>query len=134
MVLIFGWEVYGRYILNDTPTWTGQLGLVLIVYIVCFGAAAGIYQNTHLQITFLRENLPRIPRAMFEFVSDVIVIAFGIMMAWQGLGLTLANSNHVLAMLDITASWRAAPLIFCGALIALFSVFGFIERVFVYIK
>lgn len=131
MVASFGWEVYGRYVLNDTPTWVGQLALVLVIYIVCLGATAGIYRKTHLSIDFIRDGLPRIPRAILHFISDVIVIVFGIAMAWQGLALTIANSNHTLAMLNITASWRAAPLVFCGALIVVFTVFDLIERLFV---
>lgn len=131
MVASFGWVVYGRYVLNDTPTWVGQLALLLIIYIVCLGAAAGIYRKTHLSIDFVRHGLPSVPRAILHFLSDAIVIAFGVAMAWQGWALAEVNSNHMLAMLNVTASWRAAPLVFCGGLIVVFTVFDFIERLFV---
>lgn len=130
MVISFGWVVYGRYVLNDTPTWVGQLALLLIIYIVCLGAAAGIFRHTHLSIDFIRNELPRAPRAILHCVADVMVVVFGVTMAWQGWALTVDNANHTLAMLNITASWRAIPLVFCGVLIVIFTVFDFLERLF----
>ena len=42
MTVIFSWLVYGRYILNSTPTWVEQISLLLIVLISFLGAAVGI--------------------------------------------------------------------------------------------
>src|SRR5690625_5047447 len=128
MVASFGWVVYGRYVLNNTPTWVGQLALLLIIYIVCLGAAAGVYRHTHLSIDFIRDGLPRIPRVIMHFISDAMVVAFGLAMAWQGWALTVDNAEHTLSRLNMTAAWRAAPLVFCGVLIVLFTVVDFIER------
>ena len=33
MTAIFGWLVFGRYVLNSTPTWVEQVSLLLVVYI-----------------------------------------------------------------------------------------------------
>lgn len=40
LVTTFGWLVFGRYVLNVTPTWVEQLALLLICYIAFLGAAA----------------------------------------------------------------------------------------------
>ena len=39
MTAIFGWLVFGRYVLNATPTWVEQYSLLLIVYIGFLGAS-----------------------------------------------------------------------------------------------
>ena len=31
MTVIFGWLVFGRYVLNDTPTWVEQYALLLVM-------------------------------------------------------------------------------------------------------
>ncbi|MGN8198382.1 TRAP transporter small permease [Salinisphaera sp. RV14] len=126
----FGWLVYGRYILNNTPTWIEQLSLLLIIYIVCLGTAAGVHRHTHLSIDFVRKGLPYWPRHTLHVLADLMVIAFGAIMAWQGWVLTLTNANHELPMLGVTAAWRAAPLVLCGILIVAFTIFDFIERLF----
>ena len=33
LLATFGWLVFGRYVLNVTPTWVEQLALVLVGYI-----------------------------------------------------------------------------------------------------
>lgn len=128
IVASFGWLVYGRYILNNTPTWIEQLSLLLIIYIVCLGTAAGVHRHTHLSIDFVRDGMPRLPRLALHLLADIMVIAFGAIMAWQGWALTITNANHLLPMLGVTASWRAIPLVICGVLIVVFTVFDLLER------
>lgn len=130
MVASFGCLVYGRYVLNDTPTWIGQLSLLLIIYIVCLGAAAGVRRHTHLSIDFVRDGLPRLPRALLHFLADAMVMVFGGVMTWQGWSLAATNANHLLPMLGITASWRAIPLVICGVLMVIFTGFDCVERLF----
>ncbi len=84
IIVTFGWLVYGRYILDNTPTWVEQLSLLLIAYITFLGAAVGVRRNTHLSIDFIRESLPPHPRLVLRYVSDLMVLAFGVGMAWQG--------------------------------------------------
>lgn len=54
LTLTFGWLVFGRYVLNSTPTWVEQLSLLLVVLIAFLGASVGIHKNTHLGVSFLR--------------------------------------------------------------------------------
>ena len=42
MTAIFGWLVFGRYVLNSTPTWVEQVSLLLVVYIGFLGASVGV--------------------------------------------------------------------------------------------
>ncbi|MBV6650757.1 MAG: hypothetical protein KI789_13615, partial [Hoeflea sp.] len=41
LTVIFGWLVFGRYVLNSTPTWVEQISLLLVVFIAFLGASAG---------------------------------------------------------------------------------------------
>jgi TRAP-type C4-dicarboxylate transport system permease small subunit len=45
MTAIFGWLVFGRYVLNATPTWVEQVSLLLIVYISFLGASTGVHRK-----------------------------------------------------------------------------------------
>jgi TRAP-type C4-dicarboxylate transport system permease small subunit len=55
MTAIFGWLVFGRYVLNATPTWVEQVSLLLIVYIGFLGASVGVHKKTHLGVSVFRE-------------------------------------------------------------------------------
>lgn len=128
LIISFGWLVFGRYVLNDTPTWVEQTSLVIVVYITCLGAAAGVRNNSHLSIDFVREGLPALPRDIMRYVADLFVIVFGGFMAWQGWIIMLDNLERPIPMIGLSESWRAAPLVVCGVLIILFSSVNVIER------
>ncbi|TBW52548.1 TRAP transporter small permease [Marinobacter halodurans] len=128
LIITFGWLVFGRYVLNDTPTWVEQSSLVIVVYITCLGAAAGVRNNSHLSIDFVREALPRIPRNIMRYVSDLFVTCFGGFMAWQGWYLVMENLSRPVPMIGISESWRAAPLVICGVLMVLFSCVNIVQR------
>ncbi|WP_236645396.1 TRAP transporter small permease [Aidingimonas lacisalsi] len=120
LIAIFGWLVFGRYVLNDTPTWVEQASLVMVVYITCLGTAVGVRNNTHLNIDFIRESLPDVWRRLLHTISDLFVIGFGGCMVYQGWLLVMTNLERAIPMIGISESWRAAPLVICGALMVVF--------------
>ncbi|BES73086.1 TRAP transporter small permease [Marinobacter nanhaiticus D15-8W] len=128
LIITFGWLVFGRYVLNDTPTWVEQSSLVIVVYITCLGAAAGVRNNSHLSIDFIREGMPRLPRTVMRHLSDLFVACFGVFMAWQGGYLVMENLNRPIPMIGFSESWRAALLVICGVLMVLFSCVNIVQR------
>ena len=45
LTVIFGWLVFGRYVLNATPTWVEQVALLLVVYIGFLGIGRHSQEN-----------------------------------------------------------------------------------------
>ncbi|MGQ7248367.1 TRAP transporter small permease [Halomonas sp. V046] len=128
LIATFGWLVFGRYILNNTPTWVEQSALLCVVYITCLGAAAGVRNNTHLSIDMVRERMPSAWRKAMCHVADLFVTCFGVFMAWQGGLLVLDNLERPIPMIGLSESWRAAPLVICGLLMVLFSLVNIVRR------
>ena len=54
MTVFYVWLVYGRYVLNDTPTWVEQVSLLLVMVITFLGAAVGVHQHSHLSVVVFR--------------------------------------------------------------------------------
>lgn len=128
LIAIFGWLVFGRYVLNDTPTWVEQVSLLLVVYIAFLGGAVGIREGTHLSIDFVREALPpRIHHALC-LLADAALVVFAGFMTWQGWGLVLANTRRAIPMIHMSESWRALPLVICGVLVLLFAGTSLVTR------
>jgi TRAP-type C4-dicarboxylate transport system permease small subunit len=129
IIVAFGWLVYGRYVLNDTPTWVEQLSLLLVSYITFLGAAVGVRRNSHLSIDFVRESFPALPRSVMHHGADLLMVLFGGFMAWQGYGLVVGNLDRMIPMIDVAEAWRALPLAICGVLVVLFSGSNIISRI-----
>lgn len=121
MVVTFGWLVFGRYVLNVTPTWVEQLALVLVCYITFLGAAAGIHSQSHLGVTLFRDMTPPKFQLFLRGVSYTLVGLLGVAMFVFSLELTQFGWSTLLPMLDVPEGVRTASAMICGALVALFS-------------
>ncbi|MGM0856882.1 MAG: TRAP transporter small permease [Pseudomonadota bacterium] len=128
LIILFGWLVFGRYVLNNTPTWVEQASLLIVVYITFLGAAAGVRNHSHLSIEFIRDGLPGFWRTLFHTISDLFVIGFGIFMTHQGSLLVLNNLERAIPMIGLSESWRAAPLVICGVLMVVFCAADMLGR------
>jgi TRAP-type C4-dicarboxylate transport system permease small subunit len=122
IVGLVSWQVFGRYVLNDTPTWAESLTLVVILYVALIGAAVGVRDAGHIGMESLLVLVPDETRRWLEMIIFVLVGAFGAMMLWYGWGLTSGVLNYKIPTLGISEGWHYAPLLVSGALIALFSI------------
>lgn len=116
------WQVFGRYVLNDTPTWAESLTLVVILYVALIGAAVGVRDAGHIGMESLLVLVREPVRRVLEIVIFVLVGAFGAMMLGYGWGLTSGVLGYRIPTLGISEGWHYAPLMVSGALIVLFCV------------
>lgn len=121
LIAIFGWLVFGRYVLNATPTWVEQLALVLIVLITFLMAAVGVRENTHLAVTFIRDALPGRLRNGLVILADLTLAGFGAVMMVQGMKLVEFGWSTRLALLNVPEGVRTVPVVACGILMMLFA-------------
>jgi TRAP-type C4-dicarboxylate transport system permease small subunit len=121
LIVTFGWLVFGRYILNVTPTWVEQLALLLICYIAFLGAAAGIKDESHLGVTLFRDMLPERGQKVVRIGIDIVLAGFGAVMLIAGITLMKFGWDTPLAMLNVSESVRTLAITSCGALTCLFA-------------
>ena len=122
IVGIVAWQVFGRYVLNASPTWTETLALVLVLYVTLIGAAVGVRDAGHLGMESLLVLVPEKPRRWLEMAIHVLVGIFGAAMAWNGWILGASVAAYKLPNIALPESVRYVPLVLSGALIVLFSI------------
>ena len=121
LIVIFSWLVYGRYVLNATPTWVEQAALLIVVWIAFLGAAVGVRRGTHLSVDFIREALPPAIRKALLIFAMLSMGAFGVLMAWYGYALFQRTATRAIPLLGVSEGWRTVPVVACGVLIAVFT-------------
>lgn len=121
LIATFGWLVFGRYVLNVTPTWVEQLALLLICYIAFLGAAAGIREDFHIGVTLFRDMLPNWAQKSVIIAIDFVLATFGAIMLIAGIMLMRFGWDTLLPMLDVPESFRTLAITSCGGLILLFA-------------
>ncbi len=66
-------QVFGRYVLNDTPTWAESTALVLILYVTMLGAAVGVRDAGHIGLESLLILVPDGLRLKLEVLIHLLV-------------------------------------------------------------
>ena len=122
LTVIFGWLVFGRYVLNSTPTWVEQISLLLIVLIGFLGASVGVHKKSHLGVSYFRELSPAPVRRLFEFVSYLVLGVFGAVMMVYSYRLMLFKWGSDIPLIHLPEGLRALPIVLCGALTLLYCI------------
>lgn len=115
-------QVFGRYVLNDTPTWAESTALVLILYVTMLGAAVGVRDAGHIGLESLLILVPDSLRLKLEALIHVLVGGFGAIMAWHGGLLAESVMGYKIPTLGLPEGINHIPLVIAGVLIALFSI------------
>ena len=120
MTAITGWQVFGRYVLNDSPQWVERTTLLLVLYFTFLAGAVGVREQSHLGISFITEALPARLRKAVAVVVYAIVAAFGAVLAWYGVQLAIETWDVATPIIRIPegVTYLASPL--GGAMIVLF--------------
>ncbi len=115
-------QVFFRYLLNDSQSWTEPASVMLMGWFIFLGAAVGIREGYHLSFDVLLYVLPQRVKLAFYSVSDAVVVAFGGGMIWFGSQLAEKTAANKLPSLGISGAFDFLPLVAGGILIILFSL------------
>jgi TRAP-type C4-dicarboxylate transport system permease small subunit len=122
VILCVQWQVVGRYILNDTPTWAESLAMLLVLFVTAFGLAVGVRDAGHIGLESMVSLLPKVWQHRIELLIHALVGLFGALMVQSGWLWASAKWSEKKAMLPVPDGIDYVPLIISGALIVLFSI------------
>jgi len=122
IVACVSFQVFGRYIMNDTPTWAEALALVLVIWVTMFGAAVGVRDAGHIGMESLLVLVPERVRVKLEIVIHALVGVFGALMAYNGALLAESVMGYKIPTLGIPEGLNHVPVAIAGVLIVLFSI------------
>ena len=122
VVLCVQWQVIGRYILNDTPTWAESLAMLLVLFVTAFGLAVGVRDCGHIGLELLGSALPERWQRGVEILNHVLVATFGGLMVAGGWQWMVAKWDEKQPMLPIPEGMDYLPIVIAGVLIVLFSI------------
>ena len=122
IIVCVQYQVIGRYVFNDTPTWAEALALLLVLYVTALGVAVGVRDAGHIGLDSIISLLPERFRLKLEILIHVLVGTFGALMVQNGWLWTTLKWNDKKPLLSVPSGLDFLPLVIGGALIVLFSV------------
>ncbi len=128
MTCFVAWQVFCRYVLNDSPSWTEPGSVMLMSWFIFLGAAVGVRENYHLGFDVLLYVLPKSGKRVLRMISDLVVFAFGLGMIWYGMELVALTWNAILPSLGISGAFDYFPVVAGGVLVSLFALERIVKR------
>jgi TRAP-type C4-dicarboxylate transport system permease small subunit len=128
MVIIVAWQVYGRYVLRSSPSWTEQAAMTLMIWFVLLAAAAGVREGFHIRIVAVEEAVPAKVRKGMRIVADLLMAACGVAMVVWGGEMVMRTWSHVIPSLGLPRGLAYLGMPISGALITVFSLERILEE------
>jgi TRAP-type C4-dicarboxylate transport system permease small subunit len=122
MALVQAWQVFARYVLNDSPGWTEPVALLLMSFAVMFGAAVAVRRESHFAFQSFQHAAPGPLKWLLKTFSRLIAAASGAGLMVLGGALLIDEWPVAMAGAPVPSGMKFAALCVGGALILLFSL------------
>lgn len=121
IALVQLWQVFTRYVLNDSPGWTEPVTLLLLSTAMMFAAAAGVRSDAHFGFfVVLHAAPPRLQRLLRAFAA-LVAAGIGLLLLVCGAQLALGDWTVAMPGTRLPQGMLYLPLSIGGGLMALFA-------------
>lgn len=122
LIICVQWQVLGRYLLNDSPTWTEPVALLLVLYITALAVAVGVRDAGHLGMESLTALLPGGAQRVAQGLIHLCVLAFAVLLGMAGWEWLTLKWDEPKPLLGVPEGLDYLPLVIAGVLIVLFCI------------
>ncbi len=121
------YQVLTRFVLHQPASWTEALTRVLLVWMVCLGAALAVRAGGLVAFDVLRTVGGGRFGKFFQLVGLAFSASFFFLLAWTGYQITERVRFQNLAGLEISIAWSYGALPVGGAIAVLLAILAFIR-------
>jgi TRAP-type C4-dicarboxylate transport system permease small subunit len=127
IVAIVSYQVFARFLLGFSPSWTEELALILMVWLAMLGSALGVRLNDHISIEFVAASLRGLPKWLVFRSSEAVTALFGAFMIWQGWDLATRTLGQTFAVTKLPAGYMYFSIPVAGVFIVLYVIEGWLD-------
>ena len=104
LIVVIAWQVFGRYVLNDSPSWSEEVARLLLVWFTFLGAPLITRYCQDVRVNYFFDHLFS---ERFRFIVEILVYALVI-----GFTLFLAHAGmkHVIKDWHVLTSGMKFPM------------------------
>lgn len=102
--------------------WVEEVGEMALAWLTLIGAALGVRQRAHFTLHTLVHRLSPALQRGFEILNHLLIMGFGIAVAWYGVGLSRLNMKLTTPGLEINMAWLYGSSVVGGILLAIYAL------------
>lgn len=122
-------QVFTRFVLNNSLTWTEELARYCFIWGGVLGIALAFKEKTHARILAVYDKFPEKIRTGLEGVANLLAIYMAVLMVKYGGYMTMHALTNYSPQLQIPLGWVYACVPITGIIILFFMVTGFIRYI-----
>jgi len=122
MVTLTFFQVFNRFVLSSSISWSEEMSRYLMVWGVFLALGYASRKNKLVALKFISEMMPQGPRKLLQFIIQVGVVAFGLLLSIYGLEMTMSVTHQATPALEISKSLVYAAVPIGGVLTVLNSI------------
>ena len=111
LAIVMMMQIFCRKVLNDSLTWSDEMGGYLLVWIALFGAVTALFEKKHLAIDSLIDRMPKKVQNVMRIVIDVLIIIFLIIVFYFSIPLMTKLTGMTAISLPIPQKFIYSPLV-----------------------
>jgi TRAP-type C4-dicarboxylate transport system permease small subunit len=116
------WQVFSRYVLNQSPAWTEPLSSLFLLTLMSFASANSVHQRSHFRFSWLADKLSLAQQRWLEFGASMLLTLVAFVLCAKALGMALTERGVQQTGVALSLSfWYWLPAI-AFALSALFAL------------
>jgi TRAP-type C4-dicarboxylate transport system permease small subunit len=129
-VMLYG--VFARYVMLpvtdwldvDPPNffWVEEVGETTLAWLTMIGAAVAVKERSHFALNLVTHRFSPQAKAALHILHNLIIAAFGGLVAWLGIKLVLLNMSLTSPALELSLGWLYASTVVGGILMALYAL------------
>ena len=102
--------------------WVEEVGETTLCWLTLIGAALGVAERSHFTLTLLAHRFPPNVQRGIHVFNNLLVAAFGLLVAWLGYKLAVLNAVLTSPALEFSLAWLYAAPAVGGLLIVLYAL------------
>jgi TRAP-type C4-dicarboxylate transport system permease small subunit len=121
MTIVIGFQVFMRYVLQDSLSWSEELSRYLFIFFVYAGVSYGVKKQRHIRVEAFTMWMSARKRKIILLIADILFLVFAVIVVGYGY-LTAARIfrlNQLSPALDLPMGYVYATLPLCFVLVAI---------------
>lgn len=123
MFVLVIWQVFTRYVLNNSATWTEELTAYLFAWSTLFGASLVVSERGHMNIpVVMDQQSPKVQKIAAIFSEIMILLFSAIILVYGGYSITELAMGQMTSSLSVPIGIFYIPLLISGVVNIIYAI------------